>query len=549
MQTLEENVSFALKPASELLEELFYVVTLEDEFGNLYVAEPVKIRPRRGDEILTQETDQGILTYQVFWDHAILRSYRGTDETVEIPARVFDTPVTEIAPYAFSRLLLLENTGYVPVKHVTVPASVRKIGSCAFYGCQELESVTLPGSVEIIGSRAFENCPVLNDIVLPNRLREIGAYAFSECNRFTSVKLPSGLRYVGDGVFACCDHLEEITLTGSSAYKVLDGGLYTKDGKKLIAVPAAMEGSFSVAKGTKTIAADCFSMTELSEVILPESLETIENYGFYGAKRLQVPALPENLVSIGEYAFAAGYGALNLSNFTNDGSYVNALGKNEQEIHLESDLSYLGKEAFVGFGVKRFTVSEDNPLFSAREGALLNKSQDALIEFSTNALKNFVIPDGVRDVDMTILDQIGQNNSYDNHYPFRIYLPDSVIRITGHTMFPEDIVFHCNSGSYAENFALEQGIRVSYDMDMVLSEVAIPTAKGRLIYQLTDTKAILVHYEGEDEELVIPATVMGKPVRVIGNGRESLMGKLSLFITGFPAPFRQKDHSRKTASP
>ena len=548
MQAIEDNISFALRPASELLEELYYVVTLEDEAGALYVTEPVRIRPRRGDEILTQETEKGVLTYQVFWDHAILQSYSGTDEAVEIPARVFDTPVTEIAPYAFSRLLLLEDTGFVPVKRVVIPGSVRKIGSCAFYNCLALEEVSLPNSIEVIGSGAFENCPDLSKIQLPKRVREIGAYAFAECGSLTKVQLPSGLHYAGDGIFACCDSLEEIGLTGSSAYKVVDGGLYTKDGKKLLAVPAAREGSFAVAKGTKTIAPDCFSSTRLSEVILPEGLESIENYGFFGAKNLRAPVFPESLTSIGKYAFSAGWAALNLSErggpltegdpSRNNGSEVGGTRGNPsgsgitgtegiQEIHLGKNLAYLGKEAFVGFAAKKFTVSGENPLFSAKDGALLNKAGDALVEFATNRIKTWVVPDGVCNLDVTILEQIGQNNRLDNNHPYHIYLPDSVIRITGRTMFLGDVVFHCNPGTYGESFALEQGIAVSNEMDPILQEVVISTEAGRLTYQITGTKAVLVRYEGTDEELTLPGTIMGKPLRVIGNGQESLMGNLA----------------------
>lgn len=516
MQVIEDAFDFALRPASDLIEELYYVVTMEDTAGGLYVTEPVKISPRRGDEILTQETEKGILTYQVFWDHAILISYSGSDDRVEIPARVFDTPVTEIAPYAFSRLLLLDNTGYVPVKSVVLPGSVKTIGSCAFYNCLELESVTLPNSVETIGSLAFGNCQSLKEIELPKRLRTIGAYAFSECSALKKIKLPSSIRYVGDGLFACCNALEEIGLSGSTAYKVLDGGLYTKDGKKLIAVPAAMTGTFTVAKGTKTIAPDCFSYSRLTEVLLPEGLETIENYGFYGAKRLGAPMLPESLQTIGKYAFSAGWSALNLSE-----------EKEAQEIYLGSSLSYLGREAFAGFGAKSFIVSGENPLFSAAEGALLNKSGDALVEFSTNRVKTLVIPEGVCDFDVTVLEQIGQNNRLDNNHPYQIYLPDSLIRISGRTMFFDDVVFHCNPGSYAESYAREQGIVLSYETDPILTECTVPTERGELTYQVTSQRAFLVNYAGEDEELTIPSTIMGKPVKVIGNGQESLMGNLA----------------------
>lgn len=517
MQVIENEFQFAMCPASDLLEELYYVVTLEDTAGRLYVTEPVKIKPRRGDEMLSVDTEQGKLTFRVFWDHAILYSYSGTDEKVEIPGRVFDTPVTEIAPYAFSRLLMLENSGYVPVKRVVIPNGVKKIGAGAFYNCLQLEEVILPTSLETIGSQGFGNCPSLEKIELPKRLRNIGAYAFAECTSLESVQLPGSVHSIGDGVYACCDSLREITLSGSSAYKVVDGALYTKDGKKLIAYPAACTGSFAVAKGTKTIGPDCFSHSRLEEVLLPDGLESIENYGFYGAKGLSVPVLPESLQSIGKYAFAAGWASLKLS----------GTQKDVQEIVIGSALSYLGREAFVGFGTKTFSVSAENAWFSVREGALCNKAGDALLEFSTNRMKNLIVPEGVRDLDMSLLEQIGQNDRLDNNHPYQLYVPDSVIRISGHTMFGGDIVLHCQAGSYAEEYANLMGLAVSYEMDPVQRECVVKTDAGELTYYLTGQKAVLVHYEGSDEALTIPASIEGKPVRVIGNGQESIMGNLA----------------------
>ena len=58
-----------------------------------------------------------------------------------------------IASYAFNEL--------------TIPASVRHIGSHAFRGCVTLEKVFFAGPIDNIGSGIFEACKNLSEIVVP----------------------------------------------------------------------------------------------------------------------------------------------------------------------------------------------------------------------------------------------------------------------------------------------------------------------------------------------------------------------------------------------
>lgn len=517
MQTLESSFSFAMAPASKLSEELYYVVTVEDEGGWQYVTEPVKIEPVRNYVRAKEATAQGEMIFQVYGDKAVLVSYAGTDEELTIPDKVEGAYVTEIAPYAFSKLSAAQGQQTLPVRKIHFPMKLKKIGSCAFQNCVSLETLELPQTMESIGSRAFYHCIGFREIKLPSRIKSIGAYAFAECVSLKSVTLPPGVNVIGKGVFACCESLGEIALSKSnSRYQVVDGALYQKSGDVLLAVPARMTGSFEVKKGTKVIASDCFSSSRLSEVILPEGLLRIDNYAFYAAKQLRVPSFPESLTGIGNYAFYAGWNGLNLDE----------VPKGVQEIRLGPDVSYLGKEAFVGFVERRFAVDENNPSYQSVDGALLNKAGDAILEFAANGQNTFLIPEGVKTFDVSILEQIGQDGNYYANPPYHLYVPDSVFRFTGRTMFLWDVVLHCSQGSKAENFAAEEEINVSYEWDPIEREVSQETPKGELTYQISKKKAILVHYRGTDEELVIPAQVEGRPVTQIGNGIKGLMGAL-----------------------
>ncbi|MBO4412192.1 MAG: leucine-rich repeat protein, partial [Lachnospiraceae bacterium] len=182
------------------------------------------------------------------------------------------------------------------------------------------------------------------------------------------------------------------------------------------------------------------------------------------------------------------------------------------------NVRFIGREAFAGIVVKTFEVDEDNPWFSAKDGALLSKAGDSLFAFATNKQKSYVVPDGVRDLDIGILEEYGEYDRLDDDRPCRIYLPESVIRITGRTIFTSDLVFHCPEGSFAESYAEKEGIAVSHDLQPVTETVRIETEKGTLSFLLNASHATLVKYEGTDEAIELPAEVSGKPLTVIGDG-------------------------------
>ena len=512
---LDGSFGFALTHASEQPLDLYYVLTVEDLQGALFTTDPVAIEPERAYTVHAEETPKGKIEYQIFADHVTVLSYTGADTELVIPETIEGKPVTEIYPNVFGKYIAYSSTGHYPLQKIVLPDTMETIGRGAFMNCIELTDVQLPKHLKRIDTGAFAACAALTHIELPDSLEEIGPYAFSQCEALESLALPAGIRKIGRGIVAMCPALKEIKLPEiCKSYKVQDCILYTADGQTLLACPGAKTGSVHVAPGTLRIAADAFSYGALSEVKLPEGLKEIQNYAFFHTADLKVPGFPESLEAIGKYAFSTDFYC----------NYVTLAPEVPETIHIGANVRYIGQEAFVGIQSKTFDVDAANLFYASKEGALLNKAKDTLYEFSTGPLKTFVVPDGVADLDIHVMDQIYQDDFMSNNDPFQVYLPDSLIRITGYSSHTEDMVFHCAEGSYAESYAEEEGISISYDRAPVTKVVEVPTKEGSMKFQLTDTHAIWVRYTGTDQAVTVPAAVEGVPVTVIGDGLHALNG-------------------------
>ncbi len=247
-------------------------------------------------------------------------------------------------------------SGCTSLRSFTFSDAIIEIGEAAFYNCSSLTNLinfNTNTMLVSIGARSFYNCSSLTQINFAPNIQTIGAYAFYNCNALLSVALPTALGSIGDYAFANNDALSSITLNANllniastaflnlealeaftideenEHFAVVDGVLLNKDLTTLIAVPAgktsldltslasslqtmeeyafygsAIEEVDLSALNIEEIPSSAFASSNIKEITLPSTLKEIGEYAFYDSKLVSLDLSALTVEKIGAYAFA-----------------------------------------------------------------------------------------------------------------------------------------------------------------------------------------------------------------------------------------------------
>ena len=175
-------------------------------------------------------------------------------------------------------------------------------------GTYVFSGVRWPSSLRILGEDCFHflRC---KEIVLPSFVERIYPGFFYRSS-FGTVRIESCLPAVEilKGFDECWIEAYEVP-EDHPLYKTVDGVLYTKDGKKLLAYPnARKEEHFDVPAGVESIGGYAFSGVAheneyLKTVSLPVGLKALEDFAFYGCTHLQAIAVPLTVEQFGKRVF------------------------------------------------------------------------------------------------------------------------------------------------------------------------------------------------------------------------------------------------------
>ena len=243
------------------------------------------------------------------------------------------------------------------IKEIVIGDGVTSIGDCAFWGCSSLTSIEIPDGVTSIGMSVFDSCSSLTSIEIPVGVTRLKDFVFYGCSSLTSIAIPAGVTSIGSSAFESCSSLTSIailagvTSIGESAFKdcsnlntiycyknstadkytdypsiakkvYLDDATTTaftfnsstgtitgySGSEKVVNIPSNIGGVY-----VKAIGENAFkNNTDIETVIIPEGVNSIEDFAFYKCTGLKYIFIPESVTSVSEDGFYR-CGALNVT--------------------------------------------------------------------------------------------------------------------------------------------------------------------------------------------------------------------------------------------
>lgn len=173
--------------------------------------------------------------------------------------------------------------GCTELKKISLPDSIKKIGFGAFNSCYSLSDINLPKSLEVLEEESFSWNKAIShiDFLACSNLRHIGVNTFFQCTSLDEIVLPDSIEELGAHSFCRCISVKKIDLSRCTKLRQLPPYCFGDD-----------EGSD-------------FDGMQLKEILLPPSLEVIDDSSFVSCTKLEELDLSncQKLKEIGTFAF------------------------------------------------------------------------------------------------------------------------------------------------------------------------------------------------------------------------------------------------------
>ena len=308
---------------------------------------------------LNDEFEQTGITYKVIstspnpYEVRVVANTNTGDVVIPpVVVNVQNWKVTSIGDNAFEDVHI--------VTSVIIPEGVTYIGIRAFVNNRDMTSVVIPSTVTSIGHTAFWNCS-LASLEIPEGITDIGNNTFGR-NKLASVTIPASVTSIGDYAFITHpdspSRMTRLTMLGSTP-PTLQDDTFTTRGEIHVIVPDGAQDAYKQANdwtgfrsitygiftdddinyeitsptevtvldyiGSETatattieipetvddndktytvtaIGADAFRDNQLTSVVIPDGVATIEN-GAFANNQLTKVTIPQGVTSIGGQAF------------------------------------------------------------------------------------------------------------------------------------------------------------------------------------------------------------------------------------------------------
>ncbi len=167
------------------------------------------------------------------------------------------------------------------IVNVELPESLLNIGRQTFYQCSNLKEIKIPSKITTLNYGTFWSCYNLEKIELPENLNTINSTVFWNCYKLDNLFIPKSVEYIQGDIFYNCTNLSNIEVESENKnykYDKNSGILMTLDGNNIIFISSkilANNSTFEIPEGIINFDLRIKSYTNITKIIIPESLKTI----------------------------------------------------------------------------------------------------------------------------------------------------------------------------------------------------------------------------------------------------------------------------------
>ena len=142
-------------------------------------------------------------------------------------------------------------------------------------------------------------------VYIPDGITSIEPRAFDYTQKFKKLRLPASCSNIQGAALPA--YVEQIEVDSGSVYfKMVDGVLFTYDGRELIKATSSIRGFYSVPSNVENIHVAAFEGNNgITEVDIPSSVRCINAFAFLGCKGLKTARISGNWLEIGYESFFA----------------------------------------------------------------------------------------------------------------------------------------------------------------------------------------------------------------------------------------------------
>ncbi len=177
--------------------------------------------------------------------------------------------------------------------------------TCTVTGVEDttMEEILVPSkspngyTVTTIGNSAFKNCTA-SSIIIQNGIKTIGNRAFYGCANITEIHIPSSVTQIGTQIFYKANNLTTVHYDSS----------YSSEDNRFLSVSNIKKVVF----GGRYVPSVIAGYTNITEVVISDSVTTIGNYAFENCSGLTSITIGNSVTTIGEWAFSGCSGLENI---------------------------------------------------------------------------------------------------------------------------------------------------------------------------------------------------------------------------------------------